>query len=74
MDPSDKDAHDRNRETKAFDPPLIREEDIEHSATGEEEGSEEKGESPEVEENKGAEEKTNLATKEAMLKVPSGQL
>jgi hypothetical protein len=36
--------------------------------------TEEERESPEVEENKETKEKTEVATKEAMLRAPSGQL
>jgi hypothetical protein len=72
MNPSDR---DRNKDTQAFESPLIHEEELEHSATGDEDKeTEEEGESPEVEENKETKEKTEVATKEAMLRVPSGQL
>jgi hypothetical protein len=75
MNPSDNDAHDRNKEAKAFDPPLIHEAEIERSATrDEEEGIEEKEESREVEVDKEAKDKTEVATKEAMIRMPSGQL
>jgi hypothetical protein len=75
MNPSDKHNRDRNNDTQAFDPPLIHEEEFEHLATGDEDKeTEEEGESPEVEENKETKEKTEVATKEAMLRVPSGQL
>jgi hypothetical protein len=75
MNLSDKDALDRNKKTQAFDPPLNHEEETEDSSTGDEEKqSAEEWVSPEVEENKEAKEKTEVVTKEAMLRVPSGQL
>jgi hypothetical protein len=75
MNSSDKNTHDRNEATKAFDPPLIHEEEIERSVTGDEEaGIGQEEQSTGVEEDKEARKKTELATKEAILKVPSGQL
>jgi hypothetical protein len=74
MNPSDKDYTDRN-ETQAIDPPLIHEEEIEHSSTEDEETqSAEEREFPEVEENRQTKEETEVATKEAMLRVTGGQL
>ena len=74
MNPSDKDYTDRN-ETQAIDPPLIHEEEIEHSSTEyEETQSAEEREFPEVEENRQTKEETEVATKEAMLRVTGGQL
>jgi hypothetical protein len=66
-----------NKETQAFDSPLIHEEKIERSAPGDEENENENeketgsAEVEEGEENKG---KTELVTKEAMVRVTSGQL
>ena len=75
MNPSDKDYRDRNEEMRAFDPPLIHEQEIEHSSTDDEEKeSAVERESPEVEENEETKEETELVTKEAMLKVTGGQL
>jgi hypothetical protein len=71
MNPSDKDDRDHNKYTQAFDPPLVHEEELEHD---EDKETEEEEESPEVEENKETKAKTEGATKEAMLRVPSGQL
>jgi hypothetical protein len=76
MNPSDRDDHElSNKETQAFDSPLIHEEKIERSAPGDEENENEKetgsAEVEESEENKG---KTELVTKEAMVRVTSGQL
>ena len=75
MNPSDKDYRDRNEEMQAFDPPLIHEQEIEHSSTDDEEKeSAVERESPGVEENEETKEETELVTKEAMLKVTGGQL
>ena len=75
MNPSDKHNRDRNKDTQAFDPPLIHEEEIEHSSTGDKEKeSVEERESPEVEENEEIKERTEAVTKEAMLRVTCGQL
>ncbi|MBV8378204.1 MAG: hypothetical protein JO279_14505 [Verrucomicrobia bacterium] len=74
---TDKDAPDRTNKTEAFDPPLIHEQDIERPTTGEEEGQEkreDKEQAPELEEEREAREKTEVVSKEAMLRVPSGQL
>jgi hypothetical protein len=73
MNPSDKDYTHRN-ETQAIDPPLIHEEEIEHSSTDDEEKqSAEEREFPEVEENGETKEETEVVTKEAMLRVTGGQ-
>jgi hypothetical protein len=74
MNPSDRDDHERNKETQAFASPLIQEEEIERSATGDEEKENEKERgSAEVEENEENKGKTELVTKEAMVRVTSGQ-
>jgi hypothetical protein len=72
MNTSDKKSHQSNKETQAFDPPLIHEEIIEHpKPEDDEEGSTEELKPEEVEENR---EQTQVVTKEAMLRISRGQL
>jgi hypothetical protein len=72
MNTSDKNSHQSNKETQAFDPPLIRKEIIEHPEPEdhEKEGAEEL-KPDEVKEDR---EQTQVVSKEAMLRISRGQL
>jgi hypothetical protein len=71
MNPSNQDHGKTNQETQAFDPPLIHEEEVLHSIPDDDHETAEKNEP--AEEGKD-QEKTELITKEAMLRVTGGQL
>jgi hypothetical protein len=71
MNTSDENSHQSNKETQAFDPPLIHEKIVEHPDPDAEKESAEELEPAEVEENR---DETQVATKEAMLRVSRGQL
>jgi hypothetical protein len=72
MNPSGKDDSKINRETQAFDLPPIHEEEVVHPAPDDDEKeSAEKSEPAQIEEDK---KKTEMVTKEAMLRVTGGQL
>jgi hypothetical protein len=72
MNPPSNDDSRTNQETQAFDPPLIHEEEMAHPAPEDDKKeSAEKSELAQVEEDK---ERTELVTKEAMLRVTGGQL
>jgi hypothetical protein len=72
MNPSSKDDSKSNQETQAFDLPAIHEEEVVHPAPDDDEKkSAERSEPAQIEEDK---EKTEMVTKEAMLRVTGGQL
>jgi hypothetical protein len=72
MNPSSKDDLISNQETQAFDHPSIHEEEVMHPAPDDDEkGSAEKNEPTQIEEDK---ERTEMVSKEAMLRVTGGQL
>lgn len=72
MNPSCKDDSKSNQETQAFDLPPIHEEEVVHPAPDDDEkGSAEESEPAQIEDDK---ERTEMATKEAMLRVTGGQL
>jgi|HubBroStandDraft_6_1064221.scaffolds.fasta_scaffold1384935_2 hypothetical protein len=72
MNPSNKDDFKTNKETQPFDLPPIPEEEVVHPAPDDDEkGSAEKSEPIQIEEDK---ERTEIVTKEAMLRVTGGQL
>jgi hypothetical protein len=67
-----KDDSKSNQEAQAFDLPPIHEEEVVNPALGDDEKeSAEKSEPAQIEEDK---EKTEMVTKEAMLRVTGGQL
>jgi hypothetical protein len=69
---SDKDDSKSNQETRAFDLPPIHEEEVVNPALDDDEKeSAEKSERAQIEDDK---EKTEMVTKEAMLRVTGGQL
>lgn len=71
MNPSHKDQCKTNPETKAFDPPVIHEEEILHPRPDNDDETAGRSEPAEVGEDK---ETTAVITKEAMLRVSGGQL
>ena len=72
MNPFSKEDFKSNQETEAFDLPPIHEEEVVHPAPDDDEkGSAEKSEPIQIEEDK---ERTEIVTKEAMLRVTGGQL
>ena len=72
MNPSSKDDSKSNQETQAFDLPPIHEEEVEDPVRDDDEKeSAEKSEPAQVDEDK---EKTEMVTKEAMLRLTGGQL
>jgi hypothetical protein len=69
---SDKDDSKSNQEMRAFDLPPIHEEEVVNPALDDDEKeSAEKSEPAQIEDDK---EKTEMVTKEAMLRVTGGQL
>jgi hypothetical protein len=70
MNSSNQDHGRTNQETQAFDPPLIHEEELLHPRPDDDETAE-KDEPAEEAEDK---EKSEVITKEAMLRVTGGQL
>jgi hypothetical protein len=73
MNPSGKDDSKSNQETQAFNLPPIHEEEVvvNPALDDDEKKSAEKSEPAQIEEDK---EKTEMVTKEAMLRVTGGQL
>jgi hypothetical protein len=72
MNTSNRNSHQSDKETQAFDPPLIHEEISERpEPENDEKESAEELKPEEVEENR---EQTQVVTKEAMLRVSRGQL
>ena len=72
MNPSGKDDSKINQETQAFDlPPIHEEEVVDPAPDDDEKESAEKSEPDQIEEDK---KKTEMVTKEAMLRVTGGQL
>jgi hypothetical protein len=73
MNSFDKDDLAGNKQTQAFDPPLIHEEEIEHSADDDRE-AEESAEEKAPAEKKADKERSDVVAKEAMLRVTGGVL
>jgi hypothetical protein len=72
MNPSSKDDFKSNQEAQAFDFPPIHEEEVVHPAADDDEkGSAEENEPTQIEEDK---ERTEMVSKEAMMRVTGGQL
>ena len=72
MNPSSKDDFKSNQEAQAFDFPPIHEEEVVHPAADDDEkGSAEENEPTQIKEDK---ERTEMVSKEALLRVTGGQL